>query len=323
MTDSQARIDARYGYSLHDLLAVEAPAAPGDFAEFWTARYRAARAVDPVARMRASGDTGPAGTRLWDIEFTSTDGLRLGGWLSLPADGQVERGLVVGHGYGGRAAPEAEVPVERAAVLFLTARGLPVRGEQPGLPTRGGTHVLHGIDHRDRYVHGGCVADTWCAVSALVQLVPEAAARIDYLGGSFGGGIGALALPWDDRIHAACLVVPSFGNHPLRVTLPCTGSGESVRLYALDHPEVLEVLRYFDAAAAAGFITIPTHVGLALADPAVPPPGQFAVHNGLAGVRERFLLTAGHLEYPGREAEGRALLADQRRFLSRSWGAAS
>jgi cephalosporin-C deacetylase len=163
-----------------------------------------------------------------------------------------------------------------------------------------------------------CVADTWCAITALTELVPEAGARIGYTGGSFGGGIGALALPWDDRVATACLVVPTFGNHPLRLTLPCIGSGEAVRHHAAQHPEIVSVLRYFDAATAARFINIPTHVGLALADPAVPPPGQFAIYNALAGPKERFILTAGHLEYPGMEAEYAQLIASQRRFLSRT-----
>ena len=57
-----------------------------------------------------------------------------------------------------------------------------------------------------------------------------AARRLDYMGISFGGGIGALALPWDERFHRAHLNVPSFGHHPLRLTLPepdTTGSGSN------------------------------------------------------------------------------------------------
>lgn len=122
--------------------------------------------------------------------------------------------------------------------------------------------------------------------------MPEAAGRLTYLGTSFGGGIGALALPWDDRFHAAGLTVPTFGNHPLRVTLPCTGSGESVRTRLAEDPSVLDVLAYFDAATAARHIKIPVHVGAALFDPSVPPPGQFAVYNGLAGPRELLVLRA-------------------------------
>jgi cephalosporin-C deacetylase len=313
--ESSREVAGTFGYTLNDLFAVGSPPPPDDFADFWTTQYRTATAVDPAPTMRPSTDHAPDGTVLYDIDYTSTDGVRLGGWLALPANDDVERGLVVGHGYGGRAAPDGSVLLDQAAALFLCARGLPSRGRQTGVPATGREHVLHGISSRDTYVHGGCAADIWCAVSALCQLVPEVAGRIDYVGGSFGGGIGALAVPWDDRIGAACLVVPSFGNHPLRVTLGCTGSGESVRRYAHSHPEILGVLRYFDAATAATFIRIPTHVGLARADPAVPPPGQFAVYNALAGPRERFLLTAGHMEYPGKTAEQQLLGADQRRFL--------
>ncbi|MDW5323884.1 acetylxylan esterase [Plantactinospora sp. KLBMP9567] len=300
------------------LSQVGVPPPPDDFADFWTGLHQRARQVDPAPVARPSGhpESSRPGGSTYDVEFTSLGGIRLGGWLRLPADGRVERGLVVGHGYGGRATPDAAVPVERAAALYFGSRGLPTRGLVPGIPDTARRHVLHGIADRGTYVHGGCAADVWAAVSALCRLVPEAAARVDYLGTSFGGGIGALALPWDDRITSACLVVPSFGNHPLRLTMPCTGSGEAVREHARAHPEVHEVLRYFDAATAAMFLRIPTHVGLALADPAVPPPGQFAVYNALAGPRARFLLSAGHTPYAGMVREAEALSTAQRDFLA-------
>jgi cephalosporin-C deacetylase len=57
-------------------------------------------------------------------------------------------------------------------------------------------------------------------------------------------------------------------------------------------------------------------VGAALFDPHVPPPGQFAVHNALAGPRELLVLRAGHFEYPGERAETAILEEAQRRFLS-------
>ena len=309
-------MDPTYGHTLDTLLQVGAPPEPDDLTEFWTGRYAQARSVDTAAVMHPSADT-MAGFDVYDVEYTSTGGVRLGGWLAVPSDGRVERGLVHSHGYGGRLAPEAVVPVDRAAVLFPCARGLGARGLVDGIPSTAEEHVLHGIGSRETYVHGGCAADVWCAVSALCDLVPAAAARIDYLGGSFGGGIGALAAPWDPRIASVCLSVPSFGNHPLRVTLPCTGSGEAVRRHVADHPEALGTLRYFDAAATARHLRVPTHVAAALADPAVPPPGQFAVHNALPGPRELFVRAFGHTEHPGMADEATALLASQRAFLAR------
>ncbi|WBB61790.1 acetylxylan esterase [Streptomyces sp. WMMC500] len=307
--------DPTHGYDLDSLLAVPAPAAPADFDGFWRGRYEQARAVRVAPATGARTVTAGAGAaEVYEVAYTSVGGLRVGGWLTLPADGEVRQGCVVTHGYGGRQAPDPALLPPGTAAVWPCLRGLGARSLHPGLPSDAAAHVLHGIGSRASYVHGGCTADVWCAATALLELVPAAARRLTYAGTSFGGGIGALALPWDDRFAAAALTVPSFGNHPLRLTLPCTGSGESVRRYHAAHPEVASVLAYFDAATAATRITVPTHVAPALLDPAVPPPGQFAVHNALRGPKELRVLTAGHVE-PSDPEEEAALRDAQRDFL--------
>ncbi|MCX4532882.1 acetylxylan esterase [Streptomyces sp. NBC_00841] len=315
--------DPSYGRSLDELLRVPPPAAPGDFAAFWRARHDEARKVATEPRI------GPLegerdGLRIHGVTYTSVGGARIGGWLALPAEGSAEHGFVIGHGYGGRQepGPDLPLPLPRSAAILPCVRGMGSRGLQPGIPDVADAHVLHGIESRDTYVIGDCVADLWCAASALHELVPElapeggeGAPRLGYLGESFGGGLGALALPWDDRFGAAQLTVPTFGNHPLRITLPCVGSGESVRAYRREHPEVADVLRYFDAATAAARVELPTLVAAALFDPAVPPPGQFAVHNALTGPRELQVLSAGHFEHEGLAAEAAELRENRRRFF--------
>ncbi|MFH8686583.1 acetylxylan esterase [Streptomyces anulatus] len=309
--------DPTHGYDLPRLLAVEAPPGPDDFADFWRERHARARRVDPAPRIEGPWTT-VDGVRIADISYVSVDGVRIGGWLTVPADGGVTQGCVATHGYGGREAPDPRQAPPGTAAIWPCLRGLGTRSLLPGVPANSAGHVLHGVDARESYLIGACVADVWCAASALRLLVPEAAGRLTYLGTSFGGGIGALALPWDDRFQAAGLTVPTFGNHPLRVTLPCTGSGESVRSRLAEDPSVLDVLAYFDAATAARHLRIPVHVGAALFDPSVPPPGQFAVHNALAGPRELVVLRAGHFDHPGERAETAALEEAQRQFLSPS-----
>lgn len=324
MTDSLAAMaaqfdfDPAYGYDLDSLLRISGPTdTPEDFDEFWAGLYTDAMDV-AVAPELGSLESEVDGTLVYGVTFASSGGIRLGGWLTLPADGDIVRGVVVNHGYGGRSEPATTLPIDRAAALFLCSRGQPDRSLHKDIPPIAFDHVIHGIDKRESYVHGGCAADIWCAATALTTLVPEAAARLDYIGGSFGGGIGALALPWDDRFSAARLDVPSFGHHPLRLTLPCTGSGEAVREYHRAHPEVIEVLRYFDAATAARRIRIPVLVAAALLDPAVPPPGQFAVHNALAGPKELLIQPAGHLDYPEAEADADRLFAASAAFFAQA-----
>ena len=294
--------DPTHGYDLDALLAVVPPDPPADFAAFWRdLRARAeAVAVEPTLRELPSPQRR---TRVFEIAFTSLDGMRIGGWLTRPRDEPVERGVVVGHGYGGREEPDFHLPFRRAAVIFPCARGIS-RSACAGIPGNPDDHVLHGIARRETCVLGGCAADVvWCAASALLELFPMAARRLDYLGISFGGGIGALALPWDERFHRAHLNVPSFGHHPLRLALPCVGSGEAVRRDQQRTGRALATLRYFDAAAAARYLRIPVHVAAARFDPAVPPPGQFAIYNALAGQRELFVLEAGHFDHGGLAVE--------------------
>ncbi len=281
---------------LKKLLRVPSPEPPSDFEEFWRATFAEARQIPLRTEVRRIAG-GVPGFDFYEVEFDSLGGARAGAWITVPSDGKYSRGVVVGHGYGGREGPDPGLPGPPAAAIFPCARGFN-RSRSPQFPAEAATHVLHGIGSREAYIHRGCAAEIWSAASVLIDLFPSAAQCLHYFGGSFGGGIGALAVPWDARFHRVYLDVPSFGNHPLRVRIPCCGSGESVRLHFENHPEVLETLAYFDSATAARFIRVPAFVSAALSDPAVPPPGQFAVYNAIAAPKELFVRTTGHPNVP-------------------------
>ncbi|HYE36650.1 acetylxylan esterase [Methylocaldum sp.] len=313
MISDKPSFDPTYGYSLESLLRVGWPEEPGDFVDFWESRYRRTLTIHPDPEMtRCKGDH--PDFDVYDIGYRSTDGFIIGGWLLKPKREPIRRGLVVGHGYGGREAPDFDLPVGEAVILFPCFRGL-ARSRRPPVPDNPAGHVLYEIDRRDRYILGGCVEDLWLAVSTLISAFPHIEGHIGYLGISFGGGIGALALPWEPRIRIAHLNVPTFGHHPLRLTLRTLGSGEAVRRYERRHGSVLETLRYYDAACAARHIHIPVHVAAALFDPVVAPPGQFAIYNALAGPKSLFVLQAGHSDYPEQREQERELLAELRTFF--------
>ncbi len=308
--------DPTYGYSLAQLLAVEPPATPPGLADFWQQRYERALATSPRPTLTPTGETLGA-FRVYDLCYASTGGVQIRGWLLHDPSQPVRRGFVVGHGYGGRDGPDHPLPIPSSVWLFPCFRGLG-KSRIDGIPADPNQHVLHDILDRDRYVIGGCADDLWLGVSALVQLFPEASGEIAYLGTSFGGGIGALATPWDARIRRVYLEVPTFGHHPLRLQLPCVGSGEAVRAFQRDHAcNVLDTLAYYDAAVTAKFAQAPTLVAVARFDPVVPPPGQFAVYNALpARLREVFVLDAGHFDYPERARQHQRLTAQLTEFLS-------
>jgi cephalosporin-C deacetylase len=306
--------DPAYGYTLERLVGIEPPETPPDFAAFWQGRYNRALEIRPEAWLNRH-DPWHETYEVYDLSFRSTDDFTLGGWLIAPRTGPVRRGIVVGHGYGGRDGPDFHLPVSDCAFLFPCFRGL-ARSRSPRVSEQPHWHVLHDIQDPGRYVLGGCVEDVWLSVSALLELFPDTLGHVGYMGISFGGGIGALALPFDPRIRIAHLNVPTFGHVPLRLSLPTLGSGEAVRIHQRRHGNVLETLRYYDAATAAGFSRIPVHVAAALFDPFVAPPGQFAIYNALPEPKRLFVLDAGHFQYPGQAEQERHLLDDLRDFFA-------
>src|SRR5690606_8533019 len=109
---------------------------------------------------------------------------------------------------------------------------------------------------------------------------------------------------------------PSFGNHPLRVTLPCTGSGSAVREYYLEHHDVLSTLQYFDAALRARNNALPVLCACAPFDPAAPPPGPLAVYNAHGRPRDLFVRGAGHFHYPAEAQDNACLERAQRTWFA-------
>lgn len=314
--------DPTYGFALDDLLALRPPVPPSTFDAFWRARHARALSVDPQPRLTESR-SGHPDWRIHDLAYTSTDGFPIGGWLLLPRTGAVGRGLVVGHGYGGRNQPDVDISVRDTAILFPCLRGLS-RSARPPIPTEPGGHVLHGIETRDLYILGGCVEDIWVAVSVLTGLFPDLDGRIGYSGVSLGGGLGAFAVAFDRRIDRGHLVVPTFGNIPLWLGLPTIGSGRAVQGYVKTHPAVVETLRFFDAATAATRIAQSMLTAVARFDPAVAPPCQFTVANALATSihNETVVLDAGHFDYAGAAQQHALLAAKVERFFARGEGAA-
>ena len=307
--------DPAYGFDLEAFEALRPPEAPPGFDAFWQARYDAVQHLNPSVRFSES-QFGHRDWRVQDIAYTSTDGFEIGGWLLIPRGGHVRRGLVAGHGYGGREQPDFDIAVTETAVLFPCLRGLS-RSRCASIPEDPAGHVLVGIESPDRYVLGGCVEDIWVGVTVLTQLYPGIDGRIGYSGISFGGGIGALAMAFDKRIDRGHLVVPTFANMPLWLTLPTVGSGNSVQSYRKAHPEDIETLRFFDAATAATRIQIPMLIAVARFDPAVAPPCQFTVANALTTSKhhETVILDAGHFDYPGMEEQHAVLNNKVRQFF--------
>jgi cephalosporin-C deacetylase len=300
--------DPTYGYREIDLLAVGCPEAPYDFVDFWRATFDANANTDLDVRVTPA-ESGSEKHDLSIAEFDTLGGYRVGAWVVYPKSGDIETGFVTSHGYGGRTAPDYDLLADNAAAIFPCAPGFNLSADD-SLPGEKMSHVVSGIDSRETYLIRPCVTSIWSAATLLLDLFPDVKPRLHFTGGSFGGGLGALALPWDDRFSKGHLRVPTFGNHPIRNICPCEGSGKAVADHVIQHPEATSILAYYDAAIAASHIQIPVFGAPALFDPKVPPPGQFAVTNALPRNARTRILQAGHYTYPDQQEELAALRAD-------------
>lgn len=296
--------DPTCAYSPEQLAAVGAPDnEPDDFKDFWKKTCSEACDFSSEIRLRQLWSPGRE-VEVYEVRYKSFGGVAVGAWLTRPRKSR--GGIIQCHGYGGVHSP---VFHENFTVLAPCVRGFNLSNSSE-FPWRSSEHVLFGIQSKESYIIRACVADIIRATSVLLELFPDVEHNLNFRGGSFGGGIGALALPWDKRFKAAYLDVPTFGNHPLRLKFKSNGSGEPVRNYAMTHPEVIDVLKYFDAATAAAYIRIPCICSPALFDPTVIPPGQFAVNNSIPkSCRQTFILPAGHFQI--RENEPVRTLIDE------------
>jgi len=315
MRNSILEFDPFGDYPLDDLLNVTTHQAPQDFDDFWQKAYRDALAhyLSPILQ-----DTGRVHVhwKIYTLSFISTNEITITGWLLVPIDGKVSRAFVVGHGYAGRDEPDYHLLFPEAAIYFPCCRGLSQSACEP-ISQDPYWHVIHDIDNRDNYIIRGCVEDLWLSVSVLEKLFWAVKGHIGLLGISFSGGVGMLALAQDKRVKKAHFNQPTFGHYALRLRIPTYGSGKSIQdFYQRDPYTLIRTLRYYDAAVAASRVTVPVHFALALRDTVVTPPGQFAIYNQVQSDKYRYLLDAGHENYPNQAQQFAELTAQLFEFFS-------
>ncbi len=291
--------DPTHGHGLEDLLAVAPPDyEPPDFDAFWRGLRGAVEGVrlDLEVREEACPEEG---FRLLRLRYAIGEGFHASAWLTVPADtSRVRRGVIATHGYDGRFAVEPRFYRPGMIVVLPVAPGFGISAD-PRLPRNDALrHVLVGIESPHTYVLGRCAGAIWRSIDAAQAWLGRPIEHWHYFGWSFGGGMGALALPWEPRVRSAELGQPTFGHHPLRLEQPSTGSASAVRQRWLQDPQILQTLSYFDSALSVQRLHIPTVFACALFDPAVTPPGQFAVANAHPGPKRISCFLTGHYEFP-------------------------
>ena len=281
--------DPTNGHTLEQLLAIRNKSEPEGFREFWEENYRLTRAMKPTYFIEREIWSPNPGERIYRIRVKNWDNTEFVMTIARPE--KSPGGLVIGQGYGNPAGPmTSEFGLTTA---FACVRGLGL-SQCKDIPWISSKHVLHGIQSKETYILRGVISDLWMTASVLLDMFPDTADNLNYRGGSMGGGMGALLLPWDSRFKAAWLDVPTFGAE-IRFDYRSDGSGEACRKYLMDHPEARQVLAWFDASVSASYIRIPVCVSPAGFDPVVAPVGQFSIANAIPEqYKTLFVRETGH-----------------------------
>jgi cephalosporin-C deacetylase len=287
--------DLTFGYSRDEIINTQPPAdEPADFAEFWQNNYQEAMDCGASDIHCAEIWSPNKEMKIFEVDFISLGGIRIGGWICQPEN--PKGGILRCHGYGNPGEPVLD---ENFTVFSFCMRGMG-RSKTPMAPWQPAAHIIHNLYDREHYLLRSAAADIWLATSVFLKLYPEYKENLNYQGGSFAGGMGLLTVPWDKRFRTAYFDVPALGNHPLHAQFKGPeGSLEVLRSHCRKHPEVLEILRYFDSAYGARYLRIPSLVTPALFDPTVIPVTQFAAVNAIpASVRQMIIWPAGHFGTP-------------------------
>ena len=266
------------GFPKEQLLLIEGDAPVPDFQTFWQAQYAAARAWKCEYKVEGELWSPDPDCRIFRIRFTSIDGFSIGMWMARPREST--GGKILAHGYGNPQVPPVASSPGRTIVMPCVP-GLAL-SQCKEIPWKTGDHARFGAGSPEHYVITDGVRNLWIALTILIDMFPDTADNILCSGGSLGGAMGTLCIPWDDRIHYGNLNVPTLGG---RIMLNYPGDpgepGETRRQMALAGPAGMRIIDLCNASAAARFIRVPTIVTPALCDHTVPPPGQFAVANSI------------------------------------------
>lgn len=304
--------------TIEPTLSVEPTLSPLD--AFWQGVLAEARSVPLRPMVKPRTDLGTATSAVYEIAYSSLDGLRIHGFYARPRRTAGERSLpavALLHGYGDHAYPEwatrfadrgfAAVSIDERGhgkSIYRTTGGGATKPYQPGFPGL----MVDGIRSPRTYSMVGIVADSDRAIDFLVSRPEVDPNRIGVTGGSMGGAMSIILPALDKRVKASAAGVPYLCDIPDSIRLAKADPYLEVTRYLQKRPQdkkrVMNTLSHVDAYRFAPKVKVPVLVGVGMADYICPYQGILKTYKRLKGPREMLLRKdEGHVVLTGwREA---------------------
>jgi cephalosporin-C deacetylase len=261
---------------------------PPDFDAFWSAvleeadRLPLAPTFEPVP-LRSTDEVD-----VFDVRFTSLDGLRIAAWYCRPAGGGGPLpGLIIVPGYVSEPLLPKAWAAQGYATLSLAPRGK-LRSNalfNPGYPGL----LTHNITDRNTYGYRGFYADAYRAVDVLLSRPEVDRGRVGVHGSSQGGALTLLISALRREITCGAAGAPYLCGFmdaaALTHSYPYQEINDYLRLYPDRAEAVRETVAYFDIINFADRITCPMLVNIGLEDDVCPPETGFALVKRMTNAR--------------------------------------
>lgn len=291
---------------------------PDDFNRFWddvdASLARTPAATTVYRDVRPTRD----GIRVHRLEFASLDGVRVGGWLTVPDRDGPHPTVTIFPGYKSDPMPAIGWARRGYQVFSLAHRGKlgSTATFNPGYPGM----LTHGITDKHTYAYKGVYADCMRALEVVSALSDTAGPQAVY-GYSQGGPLSLMATARrPEHVGAVVAGAPFLTAFAYSVLAARTYPYFEIPEYLAQHQQlrdtVFGTLNYFDALHVVADITCPLFMFRAGADEICPPFSTTLLHAlAPAGTRWKEYEESGH------DATGVRAVGDAAAFFAEILGA--
>jgi cephalosporin-C deacetylase len=262
---------------------------PPDFDRFWEQILAELDALPLDAELSPVPLRSTDAVEVFEIHYTSLDGLRIAGWYCRPRESYIAGpypGISIVPGYVSEPTlPKSWAKMGYAAIGVAPRGKLRSNGQyNPGYPGL----LIDRIVDRNTYGYRGFYADAVRAIDALVSREEVDSNRIGVHGSSQGGALTVVSAALrPDVVRCGAAGAPYLtgfmDSADLTHSYPYEEMNEYFRLYPERRDEARETLAYFDCLNLAPWVRAPMLVYAGLNDDVCPPETAFALQRALAG----------------------------------------
>lgn len=269
---------------------------PADFNDFWNKSREQLNKIAPQYRVTEVSRVNNGMTRVYKVEMTSWDNVKIYGWLTVPVEGRKHPVIYKVPGYNVAMKPETDKP--DFAVFALDVRGNGM-SRQTVAPIADRFSITN-IENKDRYIYHGVYMDCLRGMDFIMshEDLGLDTKKIAVLGGSQGATLAVFVAAIDQRVTACTFELPLYadmrdayaiGTSFPKVTWPINRFVDYLKQHSsFTSKKFFDVWDYYDPQNFASRIKCPVLMGIGLLDEYCPPRCSLGLYNKLTTEKKEF-----------------------------------